>query len=71
MISESIPDPDVGVCSIWSRRGYLSIRLCNLMGHNEDVVSECLSHPTLDKGEKFWYYTSMDSSQLNRRTLKS
>ena len=30
MVSEPIPDPDVGVCSVWPR---------NPMGHNEDVVS--------------------------------
>ena len=30
MVSESIPDPDVGVCFVWPR---------NPMGHNEDVVS--------------------------------
>ena len=28
MVSEPIPDPDVGVCSVWPR---------NPMGHNEDV----------------------------------
>ena len=30
MVSEPIPDPDVGVYSVWPR---------NPMGHNEDVVS--------------------------------
>ena len=30
MVSESILDLDVGVCSVWPR---------NPMGHNEDVVS--------------------------------
>ena len=30
MVSEPIPDLDVGVCSVWPR---------NPMGHNEDVVS--------------------------------
>ena len=30
MVSELIPDPDVGVCSVWPH---------NPMGHNEDVVS--------------------------------
>ena len=30
LVSEPIPDPDVGVCSVWPR---------NPMGHNEDVVS--------------------------------
>ena len=29
MVSEPIPDPDVGVCPVWPR---------NPMGHNEDVV---------------------------------
>ena len=61
MVSESIPDPDVGVCSVWPH---------NLMGHNEDVVSAwgggggvCLSHPTSDRGETSWHYISMGSSQ--------
>ena len=30
MVSESILDLDVGICSIWPR---------DLMGHNKDVVS--------------------------------
>ena len=68
MVSGTISDPDVGVCSIWPR---------NPMGHNEDVVSAwgggwaCLSHPTSDKGETSWHYISMGSSQPYRRVLKS
>ena len=72
MVLEPIPDPDVGVCSIWPR---------NPMGHNEDVVSAwggggggegggCLSHPTLDRGETSWHYISMNSSQPSRLVLK-
>ena len=46
MVSETIPDPDVEVYSVWPR---------NSMGHNEDVVSAwgCLSHPTSDMGRNF------------------
>ena len=47
MVSEPIPDLDLGVCSIWPG---------NPMGHNEDVVSAwgggvCLSHHTSDREE--------------------
>ena len=39
MVSESIFDPDVGVCFVWLRRGCLIVWSCNPMGHNEDIVS--------------------------------
>ena len=63
MVSEPIPDLDVGVCSVWPR---------NPMGHNEDVVSAWprLSHPTSDRGETSCHYISMGSSQPCRRVLK-
>ena len=79
MLSEPIPDPDpnVGVCSIWPRRGCLFVWPFNPIGHNEDVVSAgggggggLLSRPTLDRGETSWHYKSMGSSQPSRLVLK-
>ena len=39
MVSESILDLDVRICSVWYRRGCLSVWPRNLMRHDKDVVS--------------------------------
>ena len=53
IVSELIPNLDVGVCYFWPHGGCLSVCPRNPMGHNKDIVSAWghLSHSTLDKGE--------------------
>ena len=53
MVSELIIDLNMGVYSVWSHGGCLSVWPCNPIGHNEDVVSAWgyLSHPTSDMAE--------------------
>ena len=57
MVSELILDLNMGVYSVWSRGGYLSVWPCNPIRYNEDVVSALdttrmyLSHPTSDMAE--------------------
>ena len=39
VVSESIPDLDMGICSIWPRKGCLLVLSRNPIRHNEDVVT--------------------------------